>query len=104
MWSSARRAVGRVPVSRPVASPSADELLFLPLGGVGEIGMNLALFGHDGAWLIVDIGITFGGDVFPDYPVMMAAHLACLYSVFTTVPASQFPQKVVVYGFMGCLN
>jgi ribonuclease J len=55
-----------------VAAPSADELLFLPLGGVGEIGMNLALFGHDGAWLIVDIGITFGGDAFPEYPVMMA--------------------------------
>ncbi len=52
--------------------PSADEILFLPLGGVGEIGMNLALYGHDGAWLMVDLGITFAGDGFPDYDVLMA--------------------------------
>lgn len=52
--------------------PRADEVLFLPLGGTGEIGMNLNLYGHDGHWLIVDIGITFGGDAFPDYDVLMA--------------------------------
>jgi ribonuclease J len=52
--------------------PGADEVLFLPLGGTGEIGMNLNLYGHDGHWLIVDIGITFGGDAFPDYDVLMA--------------------------------
>lgn len=54
------------------APPTADELLFLPLGGTGEIGMNFTLYGHDGAWIIVDIGITFGGDDFPEYDVMMA--------------------------------
>ena len=53
-------------------TPGADEVLFLPLGGTGEIGMNLNLYGHDGHWLIVDIGITFGGDAFPDYDVLMA--------------------------------
>ncbi|NEX19282.1 ribonuclease J [Thiorhodococcus mannitoliphagus] len=52
--------------------PKLDEVLFLPLGGVGEIGMNLALYGHDGAWVIVDLGITFGGDDFPEQRVMMA--------------------------------
>lgn len=41
--------------------PGAKELLFLPLGGCGEIGMNLNLFGHDGQWLMVDCGITFEG-------------------------------------------
>ncbi|WP_295887042.1 ribonuclease J [uncultured Thiohalocapsa sp.] len=61
-------------MTRSVAdtSPHADEVLFLPLGGTGEIGMNLNLYGHDGHWLIVDIGITFGGDAFPDYDVLMA--------------------------------
>ena len=44
----------------------------MPLGGTGEIGMNLNLYGHDGWWLAVDLGITFGGDDFPDYDVMMA--------------------------------
>lgn len=52
--------------------PGDDEVWFLPLGGTGEIGMNLTLYGHAGAWLIVDIGITFGGDDFPRFDVMMA--------------------------------
>jgi len=37
-----------------------DELLFLPLGGSGEIGMNLNLYGCRGKWVIVDFGMTFG--------------------------------------------
>jgi ribonuclease J len=52
--------------------PARDELLFLPLGGTGEIGMNLTAYGHDGAWLAIDLGIAFGGDDFPDHPVLMA--------------------------------
>jgi ribonuclease J len=59
-------------MARSEDKPARDEVLFLPLGGTGEIGMNLSLFGHDGAWVVVDIGITFGGDDFPDHPVMMA--------------------------------
>ncbi len=39
---------------------SCDELLYLPLGGVGEIGMNLSLYGWQGRWLMVDLGVTFG--------------------------------------------
>ena len=33
-----------------------DELLFLALGGSGEIGMNVNLYGCDGKWLMVDLG------------------------------------------------
>jgi len=40
--------------------PTKQDFWFLPLGGAGEIGMNLNLFGHDGQWLMVDLGITFG--------------------------------------------
>ena len=40
-------------------TPGPEDLWFLPLGGSGEIGMNLNLFGHDGAWLIIDCGVTF---------------------------------------------
>ncbi len=36
-----------------------DDFWFLPLGGSGEIGMNLNLYGHDKQWLMVDLGITF---------------------------------------------
>ena len=39
--------------------PTKKDFWFLPLGGAGEIGMNLNLFGHDQEWLMVDLGVTF---------------------------------------------
>ena len=51
-------------------TPGSDELLFLPLGGAGEIGMNLNLYGHAGRWLMVDFGITFGDDTTPGVDVI----------------------------------
>jgi ribonuclease J len=51
--------------------PGRDELLFLPLGGSGEIGMNLNLYGHDGKWLMLDLGISFGDDSTPGIDVVM---------------------------------
>ena len=46
-----------------------DELVFVPLGGVGEIGMNLALYGYGHGktrqWLAVDMGVAFGKDDLP---------------------------------------
>jgi ribonuclease J len=53
-----------------------QELLFVPLGGVGEIGMNLALYGvgnpADPTWLMVDCGITFAeGASLPGVDVLM---------------------------------
>lgn len=42
-----------------------DELLFLALGGSGEIGMNVNLYGCDGKWVMVDLGMTFAD---PGYP------------------------------------
>ena len=46
-----------------------DELLFCPLGGSGEIGMNMNLFAYgkpdNQKWLMVDIGVTFADDTFP---------------------------------------
>ncbi len=44
---------------------SDERLLFLPLGGSGEIGMNLNLYGHKGKWLMVDCGMTFSDDTLP---------------------------------------
>ncbi|MFT4797793.1 MAG: ribonuclease J [Candidatus Azotimanducaceae bacterium] len=43
----------------PNMTPNSNEFWFIPLGGTGEIGMNLNLYGHNGRWLIVDCGITF---------------------------------------------
>ncbi|MDA9443450.1 beta-lactamase [Bradyrhizobium sp. CCBAU 51745] len=43
-----------------------DELVFAPLGGVGEIGMNLSIYGlgnrHQRSWLAVDLGVSFGDE------------------------------------------
>ncbi len=50
---------------------SDDELLFLPLGGAGEIGMNLNLYGLGGKWLMVDLGVSFGDDAMPSIDVYM---------------------------------
>ena len=56
-----------------------NRLIFLPLGGTGEIGMNMNLYGygneiHDMQWIIVDIGITFGDDSLPGIDVIMPNH------------------------------
>jgi ribonuclease J len=44
----------------------ADELTFAPLGGVGEIGMNLSIYGlgdrHRRSWLAIDLGVSFGDE------------------------------------------
>jgi ribonuclease J len=51
------------------------DFVFLPLGGVGEIGMNLYVYGYGREdareWLIVDMGITFGGDQEPGIDVIL---------------------------------
>jgi ribonuclease J len=50
----------------------SGDLAFLPLGGTGEIGMNLNLYRCNGKWLAIDCGIGFGGSEFPEVDVMMA--------------------------------
>lgn len=45
--------------TRASQNPTRQDLWFLPLGGTGEIGMNLNLYGHQGQWLMVDCGIGF---------------------------------------------
>ena len=37
-----------------------NELIFLPLGGSGEIGMNCNLYHYDGSWIMIDLGVMFG--------------------------------------------
>jgi ribonuclease J len=48
-----------------------NALYFLPLGGTGEIGMNLNLYGHGGKWLMIDLGVMFGDDSTPGIDVIM---------------------------------
>jgi ribonuclease J len=46
-------------------------LHFLPLGGAGEIGMNLNLYEYDGSWLMCDLGVAFAGDELPGIDLIM---------------------------------
>lgn len=54
---------------------AGEELLFLPLGGAGEIGMNLNLYGFGPpgklTWMMVDLGITFGDGTHPGVDVIL---------------------------------
>ena len=49
----------------------ASDLLFVPLGGSGEIGMNANLYHYDGSWLMVDLGISFPDDSMPGIDVVL---------------------------------
>jgi ribonuclease J len=52
-----------------------NELVFAPLGGLGEIGMNCALYGFGPAkkrkWLMVDVGVAFAGDDLPGVDLIL---------------------------------
>src|SRR5438477_4819411 len=56
-------------------APDPEELVFAPLGGVGEIGMNLALYGLGGErrrqWIAVDIGVSFAGEDQPGIDLIL---------------------------------
>lgn len=50
----------------------SKELLFCALGGSGEIGMNVNLYGCDGKWLMVDLGMTFADPHYPGVDLVFA--------------------------------
>jgi ribonuclease J len=56
-------------------SDKADELVFVPLGGSNEIGMNFNLYGfgppHDRRWVVVDLGVTFGDQTTPGVEIIL---------------------------------
>lgn len=48
-----------------------NELLFCALGGSGEIGMNVNLYGAEGRWLMVDMGVTFADHSYPGIDLVL---------------------------------
>ena len=48
-----------------------NELLFCALGGSGEIGMNVNLYGCEGKWVMVDLGITFADPLYPGIDIIL---------------------------------
>ncbi|PLX39381.1 MAG: MBL fold metallo-hydrolase [Hyphomicrobiales bacterium] len=59
-----------------MARKGTDEFVFVPLGGVGEIGMNMALYGFgpadDRYWIMVDCGVSFADETAPGVDILMA--------------------------------
>ena len=49
-----------------------NEFLFLPLGGVGRIGMNVNLYHYQGKWIMVDLGIGFADETMPGIELLIA--------------------------------
>ncbi len=76
--------------------PNLDtpELVFLPLGGCGEIGMNLNAYGYgppdDRRWILIDLGVTFGDDTTPGIdlicpdPEFIVEHADQIDAIFLT--------------------
>ena len=52
-------------------SYSRDDLLFAPLGGSGEIGMNVNLYHFRDSWIMVDLGISFPDESTPGVDVIL---------------------------------
>jgi len=50
---------------------STNDLLFVPLGGSGEIGMNVNLYHYQDSWIMVDLGISFPDDSTPGVDVIL---------------------------------
>jgi ribonuclease J len=59
----------------PTKTHPDDELVFLPLGGSNEIGMNFNLYGFGPAnnrkWIVVDLGVTFGDQTTPGVEIIL---------------------------------
>lgn len=68
--------------------PSPHELLFLPIGGSDEIGMNLNLLGCNGQWLMMDCGVTFfdryGIDIITPDPTFLKEHKSKIIGLVVT--------------------
>ena len=58
-----------------MTASASDELVFLPLGGSNEIGMNFNLYGygppHARKWVVVDLGVTFGDQTTPGVEIIL---------------------------------
>jgi len=49
-----------------------NEFAFLPLGGVGRIGMNVSLYHYQGKWIMIDLGIGFADETMPGVDLLIA--------------------------------
>ena len=55
----------------PTLDPTDKGLFFLSLGGIGEIGANCYLYGCDGKWIMIDLGLSFADEQFPGIDLLV---------------------------------
>jgi ribonuclease J len=91
-----------------------DELTFAPLGGVGEIGMNLSIYGlgnrHQRAWLAVDLGVSFGDEehlpgidlIMPDVRFLEKERNNLMGLVLTHAHEDHFGAIIDLWPKLGC--
>jgi ribonuclease J len=88
-------------------------LVFVPLGGLGEIGMNMALYGvgqgKNRQWLMVDCGVAFAGEdlpgvdvIFPDIAFIAAERKKLLGIVITHAHEDHFGALADLWPRLGC--
>ncbi|MFT2098102.1 ribonuclease J [Marinomonas sp. 2405UD66-6] len=68
---------------------------FLPLGGTGEIGMNMNLYGHDGQWLMIDCGVSFNEPLKADD--LHTAEVVCADPTFITQQKERLAGIVITH-------
>mgnify|MGYP002784397727 CR=1 FL=1 len=86
-----------------------EDLLFVPLGGAGEIGMNVNLYRYKGKWLMFDLGAGFADDTLPGID-MMAPDLTFVYEnkkdflgiVLTHAHEDHIGSVTYLWGQLGC--
>ena len=69
-----------------------SELIFIPLGGSGEIGMNANLYHYQSDWLMIDLGISFSDETTPGVDIILPDHVKIIakkgdyvYGPYTTL-------------------
>ncbi|MGL4396360.1 MAG: ribonuclease J [Hyphomicrobium sp.] len=99
--------------TRKSSGGDQDELVFLALGGLGEIGMNVYLYGYgperSRQWLMVDLGLTFPGDqepgadvVLPDLRFIVAEKHALAGIVLTHAHEDHIGAVLDLWPQLGC--
>lgn len=91
-----------------------DELVFAPLGGVGEIGMNLSIYGignrQQRSWLAIDLGVSFGDEehlpgidvVMPDISFLEAQRKNLMGLVLTHAHEDHFGAIIDLWPRLKC--
>ena len=80
----------------PSLFPSPADLWFLPLGGTGEIGMNMNLYGHADQWLMVDCGVTFHEPLKPEFAAV-EHDVVCADPQFITRQREQLAGLIITH-------